>query len=56
MKVKMTLSIGIGNVRQEETLELEDGLSEEDLDKAWQEWASNYIDGGVHVLDPDGDN
>jgi len=51
VKVQMTLGIGM-NSYQKEVLELDlpDNYTEVDLDAAWWEWASNYIDGGPYVL------
>jgi len=50
MLVRFTLSIGIGQ-RQEEKMEFPDETTDEELDQAWQEWSSNYIDGGYQKLE-----
>ena len=48
MKVTFTLSIGYANASRREVLEYEDDVTDEELDKDWQDWAWNYIDGGPH--------
>lgn len=40
------LGIGIANAYQREVLEFDDDITEEQLEKEWQEWSANYIDGG----------
>jgi hypothetical protein len=50
MKVKFTLSIGLGG-KQEEIIEFDDDTTEDDLDCAWKDWAWNYIDGGPHIIE-----
>jgi len=50
MLVRFTLSIGIGQ-RQEEKVEFSDETTEKELEQAWQDWSSNYIDGGYRILE-----
>jgi hypothetical protein len=50
MLVKFTLSIGTGQ-KQEEIMEFLDEMTKEELEQAWQDWSSNYIDGGYHILE-----
>lgn len=59
MKVKMTLSIGLANAEQKDTLEFDDDdvkdLSPDELDKflyeAWKDWIWEHIDGGPTVIE-----
>lgn len=59
IRVKMTLNIGMGSGhKQEEEIEVADDwydltADEQDdyLQSYWQEWAGNYIDGGIRELD-----
>ena len=55
-KFKVSLSIGFENATQLDTLEVSDDElaeceTEEDREKLlneyWQDWANNYIDGGI---------
>lgn len=59
MKIRVTLSIGLANAKQEDTIEIDDadleGLTEEDrqkvIDEYWQEWAWTYIGGGATIIE-----
>jgi hypothetical protein len=63
LKIKMTLSIGYAVGRREATLEIDDApddLSEDDLiswlhEAYWDDWASGYIDGGVSIVERNGE-
>lgn len=46
MKVIYTLGIGFANAKQSEEFDLPDNLTDEELDADWQDWCSNYLDGG----------
>lgn len=48
--VRFTLSIGYSGCEHVDTQEFEDDVTDEELDEAWQEWSSNYIDGGWHKV------
>lgn len=50
MKVQFTLSIGFVGARHKEVVELDDDMTEDELDAAWTEWSQFYIDGGWEVL------
>jgi len=45
MKVTFTLSIGYSNAKRKEVVEYEDDVTDEELEKDWQDWSANYIDG-----------
>ena len=51
MIVKFTLSIGYYNAKREEVFEVDDDMSDEELDQQWQEWAWEKIDGGPHKIE-----
>lgn len=51
MRVKFSLGIGFVGATREEIFECEDDMTEEELNEQWEEWAWNYISGGVNVLD-----
>lgn len=53
-RFKVTLGIGVSNAGQEDILEFEDEDVPTDevefakwLDETWQDWAWNFIDGGI---------
>lgn len=53
--VRFTLGIGYANAEQWDELEVDiEGLSpeevEEELEREWQSWAWNYIDGGSEII------
>jgi len=56
LKIKFTLSTGFVGAEHEETVELEfkDDMTEEEieeiLEKHWEDWIWNYIDGGWKIL------
>ncbi len=59
-KIKVTLSIGIANARQEDVLEINDDEwndcdTEEErqdlMDEYWKYWSNDYIDGGVELVE-----
>lgn len=57
--IKLSLSIGFCTATRNDTEEIDDvlweSLNEEQrqnlLDEIWQDWSSNYIDGGAYVED-----
>ncbi len=58
MKAKVTLSIGFPTATHEDILDIDEDdyqacESEEDretlLNKYWQDWASNYIEGSIGI-------
>ena len=60
INVKLSLSIGINNARQEDaaTIDVPDNFRElsaderqEILDDVWREWIGNYIDGYVKEIE-----
>jgi hypothetical protein len=63
MKIRMTLSIGFAGAQHTEEIDIDDAppeLSGDDLvewltDNYWVEWTNNFIDGGVEVLDGEGE-
>jgi hypothetical protein len=46
MKVIFTLSIGFSGAKRQEEFEVEDDITDDQLDQDWQDWSANYIDGG----------
>lgn len=50
MQVQLTLSIGFPTAKQKEVVELEDDMSEAEIEEYYQEWCSNFIDGGWEKL------
>jgi len=54
-KFNVSLSIGFVGAKHTDVLEIDDenfeGMDEDQratfLDECWQEWANNYIDGGI---------
>ena len=59
-KIKVTLSIGIANARQEDVLEINDDEwndcdTEEErqdlMDEYWKYWSNDYIDRGVELVE-----
>ncbi len=59
-KMKVTLGIGFSNCNREEVIDIDDDEwndceTKEQKDKLmhgyWQDWASNYIDGGAEIID-----
>lgn len=50
MLVKFTLGIGFSGARQEEVVELEDGLTEDEIYEELNEWQYQYIDAGYEIL------
>lgn len=53
MLVKFTLGIGFSGARQEEVVELEDGLTEDEIYEELNEWQYQYIDAGYEILGDD---
>lgn len=53
MKVRFVLGIGYSNARQEEVVELEDGLTEDEIYEELNEWQYQYIDAGYEILGDD---
>lgn len=53
MKVKFTLGIGYSGAVQEEVVELEGGLTEDEIYDELNEWQYQFIDAGYEIL---GDN
>lgn len=63
IKLKVDLSIGLSNARQEDVIDSGilkadwDAMTEEKRDdaarEAWEEWAWEYIEGGWDVADDD---
>lgn len=53
MKVKFTLGIGYSGAVQEEVVELEDGLTEDEIYEELNEWQYQYIDAGFEILGDD---
>ena len=53
MKVKFTLGIGYSGAVQEEVVELEDGLSEDEIYEELNEWQYQFIDAGYEILGDD---
>jgi len=55
IKFKFTLSIGFAVHDGEVTLEFEDDATQDEIQKEvgehWQEWSSNYIDGGWDIIE-----
>jgi hypothetical protein len=43
-KIRFYLGIGISNAAQEEVVEFEDDTTDDEIEDAFQEWKSNYID------------
>lgn len=43
-KIKVKLTIGIGNAFHTGTIEVEDEATDEDIQDAADQWANNYID------------
>lgn len=50
-KAKFTLSIGYPTARHEEVVEIDDDTTDEQLQKDWEQWMWNYIDGGPERLE-----
>lgn len=50
MQVRFTLGIGFIHKR-EEIVEFDDDATEEEIEEAYLEWQSCYLDGGWIVLD-----
>jgi hypothetical protein len=46
MKVTFTLSIGFSNARHEEVFDYDKNVTDDELERDWNEWCGNYIDGG----------
>jgi hypothetical protein len=46
MKVKFTLSIGFAGGKHASVEEFDDDITDEELDEAYQEWCTNYLNGG----------
>lgn len=55
MKVKFTLGIGFSGVHQEEVVEIEDGLTVDEIYEELNEWKYQYIDAGFEILGDDGE-
>lgn len=59
MKVKFTLSIGVHNASQEEVFDTDSDLNigenptDEELDDAYIDWRSNFLDGWWHSVEDD---
>ena len=51
MKIKVSLSIGYPTAIRTDVLEVEDYLTDEEIDEEVSEWANNYIDFGWVRLD-----
>lgn len=50
MRVKFTLSIGFATAKQQEIVEFDDDVSENEIEEAYEEWVSNFRDGGWEIL------
>ena len=50
VKYKFTLSIGYPTAKRSEIIELDDDMSEEEIEEVWIEWCNNFIDGGWSKL------
>lgn len=59
-KLKVTLSIGLGNAKQESIIDIDDdelaecetAMQKEELMQVyWQDWANGYIDGSSSIID-----
>lgn len=44
MKVNVTLSIGYPSAQHEDVLELDDNVTDAEIDQEVQDWANNYIE------------
>lgn len=55
MKVKFTLGIGYSGAVQEEVVEIEDGLTEDEIYEELNEWQYQFIDAGFEILGGDGE-
>jgi hypothetical protein len=45
MKVKLTVSIGLVGCMREETVDLDDDMTDEELDEYWRDWMLSKIGG-----------
>jgi hypothetical protein len=50
---RFTLSIGFPTAEHDDEVELDDGLTDEEVYEEWTQWAWNYIDGGPEKIDHD---
>lgn len=51
MKVHFTLSIGIANAKQQDTVDIPDDYTDDQINEEYQDWLSNYLDGGWHKVE-----
>jgi len=54
IKIKVYLSIGFYDSIREEVLELDDGVTDEEIEEEVRDWKNNYIEWGWKKL-PEGD-
>lgn len=50
-RYEFTLSIGFANGKHREIIELDDDLDYAEIEEAYMDWRSNYLDGGWHLLE-----
>jgi hypothetical protein len=55
MKVRFTLSIGYGNAGRQEDFDYPDGTPDEEIERDYQDWQSNFLDGGWWAINKDGE-
>lgn len=46
MKIKVSLGIGFHNANQEDVIEVDDDLTDDEIEAEVQAWADNFIDIG----------
>jgi hypothetical protein len=45
VRVRFTCSIGFNNANQEEIVELDDDLTDDEIEEEYGQWRANFLDG-----------